>query len=56
MIVLNKKRILFFISIIMVSFVTILVNGIVYGEGILSSGHVVILDAGHGEPDRRSCK
>lgn len=52
MIVLSKKRIVFFVSVLMISFVTIFINGIVYGEFFSNAGHAVILDAGHGEPDR----
>lgn len=55
MIVLSKKRIIYLISVVMVSFIGIWINGLVYGETNNSSGYTVILDAGHGEPDRRSC-
>ena len=51
MIVLSKKRIVFLVSVLMISVVTIFVNGTVYGEGSLVAGYTVILDAGHGEPD-----
>lgn len=54
MIILNKKRIIFLISVLMISFVTILFNGIVYGLDILDTCYTVILDAGHGLPDRWS--
>lgn len=52
MIVLSKKRIIFLVSTLMISFITIFINGIVYGEIFSSNGYTVILDAGHGEPDR----
>ena len=51
MIILNKKRIIFLISVLMISFITILFNGIVYGLDILDTCYTVILDAGHGLPD-----
>lgn len=50
MIVLRKKRIIYLISVLMVSFVVVGVNNNVFGSNDLS--HVVILDAGHGQPDR----
>ena len=52
MVILNKKSIIFLISALMVSFVTNLFNEIVYGLGIPNTQKTVILDAGHGEPDR----
>lgn len=46
MIVLNKKRIIYLISVLMVSFITILVNGNVLGNSLNSeSNFTVILDA-----------
>ena len=51
MIILNKKRIIFLISVLMISFVTILFNEIVYGLDILDTCYTVILDAGHGLPE-----
>lgn len=53
MILLNKKRIIFLISVLMVSFISICFNDSVYGDVSGVSGYTVILDAGHGEPDRR---
>ena len=57
MIVLSKKRIVFIISVLIISFAFIVVNGDVYGESDSITvadeniGYTVILDAGHGQPD-----
>ena len=57
MIVLSKKRIVFIISVLVISFGFIVINGNVYGESSSiivddeSIGYTVILDAGHGQPD-----
>ncbi len=60
MIILNKKRIIFFISVLMISFASIAFNEknnmskTIETSSTPVSGHIVILDAGHGKPDRRS--
>lgn len=52
MIILHKKRIIFIITILLISFVFIIINGNVYGKTDSSAiGHTIILDAGHGQPD-----
>lgn len=48
MIVLSKKRIIYLISVLMISFVVVGINSDVFGN----SGYTIILDAGHGQPDR----
>ena len=57
MIILNKKRIVFIISVLIISFSFIVINGNVYGESDFittsseTNGYTIILDAGHGQPD-----
>lgn len=55
MLVLNKKRIIFFISVIMISFVSMSLNRnnveSIQTSSTPVSSHTIILDAGHGEPD-----
>jgi hypothetical protein len=61
MIILNKKRILFFCVCMLMAFGCLRFNHNLNYETVLTSatpatGYVVVLDAGHGQPDRRSSK
>jgi hypothetical protein len=61
MIVLNKKRISFLGVCMLIALGSVQLNDNLSYEAVLTSatpatGYVVILDAGHGQPDRRSGK
>jgi N-acetylmuramoyl-L-alanine amidase len=61
MVVLKGKRIVYIITCLVMALAVVNIKGKEINENIVEtsatpvSGHTIILDAGHGEPDRRCC-